>query len=190
MNTRKTEIIRLFHTHHVPFRMIRYAAPLFTIEAVATQRQVIREVLLKSILLREKKSARYVMACVLGNYRLDPYAVRQHLAPGWRRLSFASAAEVQQVTGYLCGAVAPLCLPAGMPILFDTAVIDYTRVNISCGDPLMGLELELRDLVRLVSPKFVPIVEAEARESQVPDPDVIPTQIDSPKQAAATGETK
>ncbi len=161
---RKAEIIKLFHANQVPFRMINYATPVFTIEAVAAQRQVVREALVKSILLREKKSDRYAMACVRGGARLAPQAVRQYLEPNWRRLSFASAAEVERVTGYLCGAVAPLCLPAHVPIVFDTALLNCARVNISCGDPSTGLELALQDLVRLVRPTFAPIVDLRALE--------------------------
>ena len=75
-----------------------------------------------------------------------------------------------------------------MPILFDTAIINYTRVNISCGDPNMGLELELRDLVRLVYPKFAPIVDVETLDSQATDPGAATRESDSSEQVLAAGE--
>ncbi|MGB7875524.1 MAG: YbaK/EbsC family protein [Anaerolineales bacterium] len=48
------------------------------------------------------------MACVTGDDRLDPQAVREHLSGEWKRFSFATAEEIKAVTGYTKGAVAPL----------------------------------------------------------------------------------
>ena len=89
------------------------------------------------------------MACVTGDARLDPKAVRAHLGDEWQRLSFASAEEIYQVTGYVQGAIAPLCLPEDVPVIFDEAIARCQKVNISSGDPMAGLELDPQDLKRL-----------------------------------------
>jgi prolyl-tRNA editing enzyme YbaK/EbsC (Cys-tRNA(Pro) deacylase) len=99
------------------------------------------------------------MACVSGNERLDPKAVRVHLAGDWKRLSFASAEEIRQVTGYVQGAVAPLGLPQEIPIVFDEAIARHARVNISSGDPMAGLELNPDDLIKLSGAQLATITE-------------------------------
>lgn len=139
--------------------------PVFTVEMAATQRGVILEEMVKSILLRERRKHRFVMACVTGNARLDPKAVREHLPGEWKRLSFASAEEIKTVTGYTMGAVAPLCLSEDIPVVFDIAISHCIKVNISSGDPMAGLELDAADLVELSGATLGPITAPGTRTS-------------------------
>jgi prolyl-tRNA editing enzyme YbaK/EbsC (Cys-tRNA(Pro) deacylase) len=97
------------------------------------------------------------MACVTGNTRLDPQAVREHLPGDWKRLSFATAEEISNVAGYTMGAVAPLCLPEDVPVVFDVAISNCAKVNISSGDPLAGLELNASDLITTSGAILAPI---------------------------------
>ncbi len=117
--------------------------------------------MVKSILLREAgQVGRYVMACVPGAERVAPKAVQAALGEAWRRLHFASAEEIQAVTGCVQGAVAPIGLPADVPVIFDEAIGRLVRCNISSGDPLCGLELSAADLVRMVRGRLAAIVES------------------------------
>ena len=120
---------------------------------------VVAEEMVKSILLRESRSDRYVMACVLGPARLDHRAVRAILGEGWGRLTFANDDEILAVTSYPRGAVNPLCLPDHVPVIFDAAIAHCRRVNISTGDPMAGLELDPGDLIRLARARLAPISE-------------------------------
>ncbi len=76
-----------------------------------------------------------------------------------KRLSFASAAEILEVTGFEMGAVAPLCLPDDLPLVFDEAIAGLDKVSISSGDPMAGIELSGRDLIRLSGALLAPIAE-------------------------------
>jgi hypothetical protein len=93
--------------------------------------------MVKSLLLTDG-TGHYVMACVLGNARLDVHAVAACLPPEWKRLHFAAPAEIAAVTGYPQGAVNPIGLPGDVPVIMDVAVAACVRVNISRGDPLAG----------------------------------------------------
>lgn len=157
----ETKVMALLRAHNVPFSLLPHDEPVFTVETAAAQRGVIAEEMVKSILLREKGGERrYVMACVLGHARLDYKAVRTHLGEAeWKRLTFASAEEIAAVTGYVQGAVAPLCLPDAVPVVFDAAIAACDNVNISSGDPMAGLELKARDLTRLAGAQLARIVE-------------------------------
>jgi prolyl-tRNA editing enzyme YbaK/EbsC (Cys-tRNA(Pro) deacylase) len=147
-----TKITKLLDFHAIPYRVLPHSEPVFTVEMAATQRGVVLEEMVKSILLRERKKHRFVMACVTGDSRLDPQAVRAHLPGEWKRLSFASAEEITAHTGYMKGSIAPLCLPDHIPVVFDDAIARCAKVNISSGDPLAGLELTTSDLIRLSNP--------------------------------------
>lgn len=153
----RTRVTRLLEAEGVAFRLLPHAEPVFTVEAAAVQRGVRAEEMVKSILLRESKRRRFVMACVPGRVKLNPQAVRHHLPGAWKRFSFASAEEILEMTGYVRGAVAPLCLPPAMPILFDETIATHYHVNISSGDPMAGLELLASDLVRLTQAILAPI---------------------------------
>lgn len=149
MSIMETKITALLDTHNIPYRVLPHTEPVYTVEAAAAQRGVVKDEMVKSILLRERKGGRYVMACVAGDARLNPQAVRAHLPDDWKRLTFASAEAIQALTGYVQGAVAPLCLPDEVPIIFDEAITRCTTVSISSGDPMAGLELKAQDLIKL-----------------------------------------
>lgn len=143
----KTKVTDLFDSLDIAYRVLPHAQPVFTAEAAAAQRGVVKEEMVKSILLKDR-DGRYVMACVPGEAKLDPQAVRAVLPAEWKRLSFATAEEITAVTGYVQGAVAPLCLPEGIPVVMDAFFNTRARCNISSGDPMAGLELGPQDLIR------------------------------------------
>ncbi len=145
-----TKITRLLNAEHIPYTLLLHSEPVFTVETAAAQRGVVMDEMVKSILLREKGGQRrYVMACVLGAMRLDYKAVRAHLGDDWKRLTFARSDEIEDVTGYVMGAVAPLCLPEDVPVVFDVAIAECANVNTSSGDPMAGIEMKPEDLKRL-----------------------------------------
>jgi prolyl-tRNA editing enzyme YbaK/EbsC (Cys-tRNA(Pro) deacylase) len=152
MSTIKTKITDLLDSLGITYRVLPHAEPVFTVEAAAAQRGVVKEEMVKSILLKDR-DGRYVMACVSGEAKLDPQAVRTVLPPEWKRLSFASAEEIAAVTGYVQGAVAPLGLPDDMLVVFDEALAGNKKVNISSGNPMAGLELATEDLIRAARAK-------------------------------------
>ena len=155
----KTFVTDYLNEHDVSYKILPHAEPVFTVEAAAAQRGVLIEEMVKSILLRERKKRRFVMACRVGNSRLDPQKVRVLLPGNWKRLSFATAEEIYQMTGYTKGSVSPLVMPKGLPIVFDYAIKKCRNVNISSGDPMAGLELRSEDLLRLVNPLIGAITE-------------------------------
>jgi Cys-tRNA(Pro) deacylase len=157
--TFQTKITRLLDAHQIPYRLLPHGEPVFTVDAAAQQRGVVKDEMVKSILLRDK-SGHYVMACLLGDARLDTKAVRACVPPNWKRLFFASAAEIEAITGCVQGAVAPLGLPEHVPVVFDEAVVLLEKVNISSGDPMAGLELEPKDLIRITGARLASISKA------------------------------
>jgi prolyl-tRNA editing enzyme YbaK/EbsC (Cys-tRNA(Pro) deacylase) len=158
MATIKTKITDRLDALGIAYRVLPHAEPVFTVEAAAAQRGVVKEEMVKSILLKDR-DGHYAMACVPGEARLDPQAVRAALGGDWKRMSFATGEEIQAATGYVQGAVAPLCLPEGMPVVMDEAFAGLNRCNISSGDPMAGLELATSDLIRAAGAKLAAITK-------------------------------
>lgn len=157
-----TKVTRLLDAQGVPYVLLPHNEPVFTVAAAAAQRGVVAEEMVKSILLRESRSARTVMACILGTARLDHRAVRAALGEGWGRLTFAGDDEILAVTGCPRGAINALGLPDDVPVVFDAAIAGCSRVNISSGDLLFGLELDAADLMRLARARLAPLAEPPA----------------------------
>ena len=160
MSALKTKITELLDAHNTAYRLLPHSEPVFTVEAAARQRGVVKEEMVKSILLRDK-DGHYAMACVLGQARVDPRAVLACMPPDWRRLQFATKEEILAVTGCVQGAVTPLGLPETVPVIFDEAIARCPRVNISSGDPMAGLELDPNDLISLAKARLAPIAEPQ-----------------------------
>lgn len=155
----RTKIIDLLDAHKISYRLLAHNEPVFTVEEAAAQRGVSKDEMVKSILLRDKDE-HYVMACVLGYSRVNPKAVRTYVPQEWRRLSFATAEEILSVTGCVQGAVAPLGLPDSVPVIFDEAITQCQKVNISSGDPAAGLELKTQDLIEAAGAQIAAIADS------------------------------
>jgi microsomal dipeptidase-like Zn-dependent dipeptidase/prolyl-tRNA editing enzyme YbaK/EbsC (Cys-tRNA(Pro) deacylase) len=155
-DTLRTKVIDILNEHKIAYRVLPHDEPVFTVDAAASQRGVVKEEMVKSILLADK-GGQYVMACVTGDSRLDPKAVRAHLGEGWSRLRFASAGEIEAVTGCVQGAVSPVGLPGNVPVVFDEGIARCERVNMSSGDPNAGLELDSGDLIRVTGAQLASI---------------------------------
>lgn len=164
-----TRITALLDAQGVPYKELPHAEPVYTIETAAAQRGVVRDEMVKAILLREATGGRrYAMACTLGDDRVDPKRVREALGGDWRRLTFASAEEIRAVAAGEKGAVAPLALPGDVPVIFDEAIAGKITVNISSGHIMLGLELPAADLIRLSGARFAPIKELGPSQPKAP----------------------
>ncbi len=154
----ETKVMRLLDERQIAYRVLPHREAAFTVEAAAEQRGVPREEMVKSLLLRDK-DMHYVLACVTGEARVDPKAVRAHVHQEWKRLSFATAEEIEAVTGCVQGAIAPIGLPDNVPVIFDVKIARCEKVNISSGDPMAGLELDPGDLIRVSNAQLAPITK-------------------------------
>ena len=107
-----------------------------------------------------------MLACLAGNADLDTQKVRLAI-PEFSRLSFSTPDEITRVTGHVLGSVAPLSLRETIPVVLDQGLRHLEQVNISSGDPRLGLELPLAQLLHLLGPvaRFAPI-----RKEAVPAP--------------------
>lgn len=76
-------------------------------------------------------------------------------------MTSADATDVEKITGLVIGTVAPIGLKSPLPIVFDHQIKQYNLVNISSGDRMAGIELEMDDLELLCDPIFADICRDE-----------------------------
>ena len=90
---------------------------------------------------------RALVVLVPGDRRADSRKVAR--AAGCRRAKIVGAEEVQTVTGFAAGAVAPFPLPKVERVLVDRQVLVHDRVWVGAGSPRHMARLAPVDLVRL-----------------------------------------
>ena len=121
--------------------------PIRHLEELLTANGLDPKSVVRSVLFRGGSEQFYMLA-VAGGGRADWGVLRKHL--GERKLRMAEFDEVPEVTGYVVGAVPPIALPDGIPVLVDTSVNDYETVVIGSGVLGYALALKSADLLKLV----------------------------------------
>jgi len=115
---------------HIPHRLFTHPGPVHSLEQAADERGQTPEQVVRSLLFRLEEG-RYLMVLAAGPGQVSWAALRGHL--GVKRLTTADRDEVQSVTGYPIGAVAPFGLSTPMPVLIDSSVAEQTEVSIGSG---------------------------------------------------------
>jgi release factor glutamine methyltransferase len=158
----KTGVMARLAAHEIPVRRLPHLRAAPTVALAAAERGVPEHEMIKCILLKDRQK-RFVLACLAGHAELDAQQVRTAW-PELSRLSFSSPQEITQITGHFLGSVAPISLVESIPVVFDTELQSLQKVNISAGDPRLGLELALSDLLGLLGDavRFAPIRKESA----------------------------
>ena len=121
--------------------------PIRNLEELLTSNGLDPKSVVRSVLFRGGSEKFYLLA-VAGGGRADWGVLRKHL--GERKLRMAEFDEVPEVTGYVVGAVPPIALPEGVPVLVDNSVNEYETVVIGSGVLGYALALKGADLLKLM----------------------------------------
>jgi len=146
-----SKILQLLDSEGIEYRLLPHASPAYTCEAAAEERKVPLGEMIKCILLVDRKKG-YYLICTSADRMVDTKKARNMLNS--TRLSFASAHQIEEILGYKMGAVPPLLLKEDIPVVFDSGILEKRKVNISSGDPMLGIELQSGALVSLVKPQL------------------------------------
>ncbi len=84
-------------------------------------------------------------------------------AVGGKKAAMADVAAAERATGYVAGGISPLGQRKRLPVVLDSAALDFPTVFCSAG--LRGLEIELApaDLIRASNATVAPISRPPAR---------------------------
>ncbi len=147
----RSKVIQLLDSMEFKYRLLPHAKPAYTCEAAAAERNVPLDEMIKCILLVDRKK-NYYLVCMTADEMVDTAKVRAFMDSS--RLSFASEGEIEEISGYEMGALPPLLLKKDIPVIFDDGIMGKEKVNISSGDPRMGLEINSEALISIIKPKF------------------------------------
>lgn len=116
--------------------------PVTTSEAAAGARGSRLEQGAKALIV--KADERYHHLIISAAQRVDNTKLRRIL--GARRVRFATAEELRQLTGCLPGAVPPFGNLFGIPVLMDDALLAEETVYFNCGSHTLSLRMRRADL--------------------------------------------
>jgi Cys-tRNA(Pro) deacylase len=155
----KTQVTDFLDDETISYRVKYHSKPVFTSEDAAVERGVRLSQIVKTMLLADGDNA--IVAVLPSHKRLDLKKLKK--LSGHKNLQFMDKASIEQKTGLIVGAVAPIGgALAEMPMFVDPALFDEEYLDISSGDPNAGLELHRDDLKRLLKEAvFAPIMKDE-----------------------------
>jgi prolyl-tRNA editing enzyme YbaK/EbsC (Cys-tRNA(Pro) deacylase) len=115
-----------------------------------------------AILVRSKTgSEKYALCVLLATHRLNTnHTVRKKL--GARKVSFASAEQTRELTGMEIGGVTPLCLPSGLPVWIDAAVMDCDYIVLGGGNRSSKIKANPQILLQQANVEVVPDLANQA----------------------------
>jgi Cys-tRNA(Pro)/Cys-tRNA(Cys) deacylase len=129
-DSESTPVTRELDRNHIPYRFFRHPGKVSSLEQAARERGQRPEQIIRSILFRLSEDE-YMLMLVAGPHQISWPALRKYL--GQSRLTMASPEEVERVTGYQIGAVAPFGLPQPLRILADENIFREDEVSIGSG---------------------------------------------------------
>jgi prolyl-tRNA editing enzyme YbaK/EbsC (Cys-tRNA(Pro) deacylase) len=126
-------VVRALDTLGVPYEILPIDPAFADTELFCRTYGVPAERSANTIIVASKTTPKQFSAClVLSDSRLDVNRkVRQLM--GVSRASFATAADMQQLTGMEIGGVTPFSLPASVPLYVDARILDLDWVIVGGG---------------------------------------------------------
>ena len=108
-----------------------------------------------TIIVASKKEPKRYSACVVrGSDRLDVNRAVKRLM-GVSRLSFATAAETESLTGMTVGGVTPFAIPEKVPVYADERLLDLDYLILGSGTRSSKLIVAPESLNQLPETRFV-----------------------------------
>ena len=103
----------------------------------------------------------YVACLVRADTKIDVNHKLSAIA-GTKRLSFAQAEETAAITGQMIGGVTIFALPATMPVLIDTRVMERQSIIVGGGNRSSKVRIDPHALERLPNARVVDIAVPRA----------------------------
>lgn len=150
-------ILSLLAREQIAYRALHHA-PTFTSEESARIRGEELRVGGKAIVMKVGEEFRlFVLSAVL---KVDAAVVKQHF--GVKKLRFASAEELQAMTGLVPGSVPPF----GRPILpfdlfLDPSILENTKIAFNAGELTESIIMSVDDYLRIARATVFPFAQRE-----------------------------
>jgi Cys-tRNA(Pro)/Cys-tRNA(Cys) deacylase len=144
----KTPVTEKLDKLQINYKVKLHNKPVYTSEAAAAERGVRLSQIVKTLLFIDS-SDRLIIAVVPGDRRINLKKLKKAL--GVKKLGFVDKETVAERLALVAGAIAPVSdFFEGRPIFIDPSVFDEAVVDISSGDPCVGIELTSEDLRKIL----------------------------------------
>lgn len=137
------QIEKYLQQQKLPFKVIDLALEAFTVADVV-EAGIKPDEVVKTLIVRASDGF-FTALALRGNDRLDFKKVRKLLGS---KTELARQEEVLKIVEVPIGAVCPIKI--GIPVYFDTKVLELKNVHMGSGDLMHGLEMRLADLLKAV----------------------------------------
>ena len=154
---RELDSVKALRGKGVDFRLIELIQRAVSVEDVVRYSvlEIAVDEICKTILLKGQAGEDYAVL-LLGGHRIDFGKIREVIGG---RARIANPREVKETTGVEPGAVCPILLD--IPVLVDHRVLEKEKINFGSGHHLYGLEIDPRDLEKIVEYRVADITEAQ-----------------------------
>jgi Ala-tRNA(Pro) deacylase len=133
----------------VAFDVLRHE-PVYTSEQAAAVRGTPLSSGAKALIC--KGDDQFVMFVLPADRRLASKAIRR--ARGWRKLRFATAEEVRELSGLEPGSIPPFGSLFGLATLCDGRLGENQTINFNAGDHTISVSMAYADYVRVEQPEL------------------------------------
>lgn len=107
----------------------------------------------KTIIVKDKKGQKYAFF-LKGDKKMDFSKAKEIIGS---KISIVSYEDLVKETGTEPGAVCPFLLT--IPIFVDKGIFELQKINFGSGDHLYGLEIESKDLKKIIDFKEVDVAQ-------------------------------
>jgi Cys-tRNA(Pro) deacylase len=140
----------------VSYKALSVDGPTVTAQDAATQLHVPIQTIIKTIVFVDQNSSP-VLAILTGDKRVDKRKLSSII--GVPKVKIASPEVTKSLTGFEVGVMPPVGHKNRMTTVIDRNVMDVERVYGGCGVPKILVEIDPRDIARLMDAKIADICE-------------------------------
>ena len=139
-------LLEFLSKHGLDIDFVAPGVPMPTVPLAAQRPSAcLEDHILKTLLFVDDDGA-YVVAIANGTRRIDRNRLAETAA--LRKPRPANPADVMAVTGYPAGGVAPLGLPAAVPVIVDAATAELSFAYGGGGQEHLLLRVQVSDVIR------------------------------------------
>ena len=137
----------LLTEHSVPYE-VSHHQPVYTSEEASRVRGTSLRSGAKALIC--KCNQEMILFVMPADKRLAGKPVRRHF--GWKRLRFATAEEVEELTGLKPGSIPPFGSLFGLPTYCDDSLRENDFINFNAGDHAISVSMSCEDYLRVENP--------------------------------------
>lgn len=149
-------VTRYLDSRKISYQALELPPEKRTAERTAHLLGVKSKLVYKTIVAERRGRGKPILAVVPGDREVDLKALAR--AIGEKKVSTATRAQAEQLTGLQAGGISPLALiNRGFEIVIDQDALGEEAIYLSGGDRSISLKLSGRDLVELTDAKTAAI---------------------------------